>query len=335
MRIAICTVTPQTRSYNSKLDSVKIESLGIEFNVDYVSHAPIVFQVKLRDALASLAPLHVRGSGNQKLIKLMFALLKVDATSDHIVLLLDEPENSLHADAQHSFRRVLETFSEHPNIQVIYATHSPAMINPRRPESLRLLTREFAEDGAATTKIDNKPYIDSGFQRVRSQLGLLPSDSLIFAPITTIVEGPSDSRALNSLFRRLAKESSDDKYGGLSILHRLTMFFPAGGFGEFTKWLEFAQSNGVLPILLYDGDQFAEITGMAKNYPDVPVLHFDDGEEFENIVPSETYFKALAEIVPLNGNLTEDKFKKWEASANLPDQMMFTKRIKRWLRGRV
>ena len=124
---------------NTKLDLARPASLGIEFNVDFASHDPLVFQVNLRDRLGSLAPLHVRGVGNQKLTRFMFSLLTVDVQQEQVMIVYDEPESSLHADGQHAFRRVLESIAEgNSNTQVIYATHSPAMINPSRPEGIRI-----------------------------------------------------------------------------------------------------------------------------------------------------------------------------------------------------
>ncbi len=317
---------------NSRLSAVKPEALAIDFYIDFAEDDPLEIQIGVRDKLNSRAPLHVRGSGYQKLVRLMFTLLTIDFQSEHAVLIYDEPENSLHADAQHSFRQVLESFSEHSRIQVLYATHSSAMINPSRPESLRLLSREAIDSRIATTRIDNKPYVDGNFQSVRTQLGILAADSLLFASITVIVEGPSDSRGLNALFRRLIKDSGKEEYSDLNIYHRLTMFFPAGGYGEFDKWLKVAQGNGVLPILLYDGDRESDAQKMDRDNQNVPVICFDKDKEFENIVPPETYFVALAKIVPGNHIITKDEFENWESNAKLPQQMMFTKRVDKWLK---
>ena len=74
---------------------------------------------------------------------------------------------------------------------------------------------------------------------------------------------------------------------------------------------------------------------MANSNPSVPVVCMDEDNEFENIVPPETYFTALAEIVPGNRNISKDEFEAWEANANLPPQMMFTKRVARWLKETI
>ena len=128
---------------NELLFDVKPDSLPIEFDLDFVSHTPPVISVGLVDRLGGRAWLPKRGAGYQKLIKLMFTLLTVKPKSDNVILIYDEPETSLHADAQHSFRSVLERFADLENFQVIYATHSPAMINPARPESLRLILPRY------------------------------------------------------------------------------------------------------------------------------------------------------------------------------------------------
>lgn len=317
---------------NEKLTKLKPSSLNLDFDLAISSDNPIRISLKLVDNFGGRASPNLRGDGYQKLMIWMLYLQMLNVETPSIVLLYDEPENSLHADAQHSLRKMLEDFSEDLNIQIVYATHSPAMINPSRPETLRLLSREQTESGIATTRIDNKPYIDGNFQSVRTQLGILAADSLLFSSITVIVEGPSDSRGLNLLFRRLHQEWEDDTYSDLNVLQRLTMFFPAGGYGEFDKWLKVAQSNGVLPILLYDGDQEAKAQRMDAANPNVPVLWFDKDKEFEDIVPREIYFQALAEIVLGNRKITKVEYEKWESNANLVPQMMFTKRVKKWLR---
>ena len=319
------------RKLSENLNSIIPPNADLKFHMQPLSDGHPKIAIDLEDKVGSITSIKQRGSGYNRLISYLLLVSTVDLSDGPVILLIDEPETSLHADAQHALRNYLEEKASLPNVQVIYATHSPAMINPSRPESLRLLTRDTADNGLATTKIDNKPYVDGNFQSVRSQLGILAADSLLFAPITVIVEGASDSRGLNALFRRLITEFGKQEYSELNIYHRLTMFFPAGGYGEFYKWLRVAQGNGVLPILLYDGDKESDAQEMDNDHPDVFVLWFDKDTEFEDIVPRTTYFQALAEIVPGNHNITKDEFEKWQSNANLPRQMMFTKRVERWL----
>ena len=94
-------------------------------------------------------------------------------------------------------RGVLEELGKDPLIQVIYVTHSPSTINTMRPGSIRVLSRHQV-DGVATTWIENASFEDN-YIRVRSSLGLNPSDSLLYAPTAklTLVVG-EDGREVES-----------------------------------------------------------------------------------------------------------------------------------------
>jgi len=80
----------------------------------------------------------MRGAGARKLLGLMVSIAKVDSQSDQVCILYDEPESSLHADAQHILRTLLENLATKENVQVIYATHSPSMINSELIETFQV-----------------------------------------------------------------------------------------------------------------------------------------------------------------------------------------------------
>ena len=319
---------------NSRLRDVKPDSLPIEFDIDFVSHSPLVFSVGLLDKLGGRAWLPQRGAGYQKLVKLMFTLLTVDPTSDNVVLIYDEPETSLHADAQHSFRRVLEGIADQPNFQVIYATHSPAMINASRPNRIRLFTR-VRKDGIAMIRINNKPYTDENFQMIRSSLGLSPADSLLYAPISVIVEGATETLGLNRLFRRLMKDPKNDLHQELHRLVGLVHFLGAEG-SSFVRWAKMAKSQpGVKPIVFVDGDQISRAKQVTDVYCDIPVISFEKTKEIEDIVPREVYFEALSLYAASNNakcsvTLSLDEFTKWKADQSFQPSELFSKRVCKW-----
>ncbi|HML21886.1 MAG TPA: AAA family ATPase [Aggregatilinea sp.] len=146
--------------------------------------------VDLEDIYFTSTPLSFRGAGVRKVLSVVSQLLEIPKDQE-CVLLLDEPENGLHADAQHELRRFLEGLALSESIQIIYATHSPSMINPIRPRTLRLLERTGSNDSFAqyaVTRINNRPIHDN-YLNIRNSLGIWPSDSLLYAPITVIVEG--------------------------------------------------------------------------------------------------------------------------------------------------
>lgn len=318
------------------LSKYKPESLHIDLSLDFESRNPVKFLVELTDRYGGFAGPHLRGEGYQKLLALMFYLLTVEPSGEqYVILLLDEPENSLHADAQHSFRRALESFAESPLIQVIYATHSPSMINRAFPNRIRLLTRRQNKDEIATSAINNKPYTDENFQLIRSSLGLSPADSLLYAPISVIVEGATETLGLNRLFRRLMKDPKNDLHRELHRLVGLVHFLGAEG-SSFVRWAKMAKSQpGVKPIVFVDGDQISRAKQVTDMYNDIPVISFDKTQEIEDIVPREVYFEALSQYAASNNakcsvTLSLEEFTKWEANQCFQPSDLFSKRVSKW-----
>jgi len=318
----------------SKLKPVKPDAMGLTLKVDYHSRNPLSFIVALEDRQGGRAGPHLRGAGNQKLIALMLDLLEYVSDPSPMILVYDEPENSLHADAQHALRRMLEGVSQYDHIQVVYATHSPAMINPARPKSLRLISRESSADGVATTKINNKPYADENFQLIRSSLGMSPADSLLYAPITIIIEGATESLGLNRLFQRLIDESEDEQYHDLETLIGFIHFLPAGG-SSFVRWAKLARSQGCKIIIFVDGDQIKLARKVVDELNNVTLIHFDETKEIEDIVPREVYFEALDGYVASNNPqsskvVSKEAFEAWEAQHEFHERFLFSKRVEKW-----
>ena len=146
----------------------------------------------------------------------MGTLLTIDK-KQHTCILYDEPETSLHADSQHMLRRILEELGRDPMIQVIYVTHSPSMINTMRPGAIRLISR-VESDGKATSIIENAAF-DHNYIGVRSSLGITPADSLLYAPITVVVEGPTEVRCLPLVLKKL-KDGGVSGFGDLDLVDR-------------------------------------------------------------------------------------------------------------------
>ena len=106
-----------------------------------------------------------------------------------VVLLLDEPGLGLHAAAQRDLLTFLEEklCTKH---QVIYATHSPFMINPNQTKRVRVVESKNNE-GSVVSK-----DIYSGSNRtlmpLQASLGQKLYETLSLGPYTLLVERPSD-----------------------------------------------------------------------------------------------------------------------------------------------
>lgn len=316
------------RRINARLDEVFPHTLGLKLNLEVTSREPFRFSVSLTDNNEGDTPIHLRGAGVQKTISLLVKLTSSNLDWQQLYILIDEPENSLHADLQHKLRNMLEELASNEQVQVIYATHSPSMLNPVKTGGLRLLERTN-KDGVATTNINNRPY-DDNFQRIRSSLGISPADSLLYAPITIIVEGITEMECLPSILWRLHKENVD---GFDAIPNLLSLTHILNGFGDsFEFWCRLSKSQGAKPIIFVDGDKIRRVNqaSISDRHPDVPILHLDEGKEFEELVESHRYFESLAQLNQ-NEGITLEAYKSWDENSGLHVKMMFSKRIERWL----
>ena len=125
---------------------------------------------------------------------------KLREEDKNIILLLDEPGLSLHAKAQEDLLRYFEEELK-PHHQVLYTTHSPFMVDPRRFDRTRIVQDLSIESNSedlpeqlqgtrVTTEIlDATP--DSLFP-LQAALGYEIYQTLFIGPNSLIVEGVSD-----------------------------------------------------------------------------------------------------------------------------------------------
>lgn len=168
-----------------------------------------------------------------------------------VILLLDEPGLSLHGRAQGDLLRYFE--SQLTDRQIIYTTHSPFMIDPRRLGRVRIvqdrgidseqsLRRE--EDG---TKVHTDVFDatnDSLFP-LQGALGYDIQQSLLVGPNTLLVEGPSDILYLQAMSDQL-------EHHGRPSLSRDWAIVPVGGIGKvpvFASLLGSQQGMNVAALL--------------------------------------------------------------------------------------
>src|SRR5262249_54336360 len=115
---------------NSAADAFLPSGMRVRFRLRAVEGNRTRVAVTLVDRHRARVTPALQGAGMRRLLTLLGVLIARRTTnSGHLYLLFDEPETSLHADAQHYLRATLESIAEDKYIQVVYATHSPCMIN--------------------------------------------------------------------------------------------------------------------------------------------------------------------------------------------------------------
>ena len=110
-------------------------------------------------------------------------------SSDRLILLLDEPGLGLHAAAQADLLRFIDKRLA-PEHQVIYTTHSPFMINSKRPERIRTV-EDVDQQGTKVTADWLSTSKDTLFP-LQAALGYDLAQTLFVGPDNLVVEGPAD-----------------------------------------------------------------------------------------------------------------------------------------------
>ena len=150
--------------------------------------------------------------------------------NNKVILLLDEPGLSLHGKAQADLLRYFEEQLK-PNHQLIYTTHSHAMVDPRHFGRVRIVqdlsiepgSEELSEDQQGTQVItevlDATP--DSLFP-LQSALGYEIYQTLFIGPNSLVVEGASDLLYIQAMSALL------EERGGIGLSTDWTIT-PVGG----------------------------------------------------------------------------------------------------------
>lgn len=323
------SVSHAEQRLNERLQHVVPHSDYFRIRLRAVDGQAQKLSVLVRDMQRGVTPFDYRGAGARKMVQILMRLLTEGGGGAHRLVLIDEPENSLHADAQHLLREFLFDLCADGKTQVIYTTHSSAMINPMRPNQVRLLERRDHKEGASTF-LRARPE-ELGFAAVRSAWGMTLADSLSLSPITVVVEGVTENLCIPLLCQKL-EQAAVPGFEDVNKLLGLTGFLDGRGQSLIVV-ARFAEALGTKVILLVDGDNnsSAVVRQFADTLSTVPVVRLADGCEFEDLVPKARYFEALVDGTGQNGSEWLGEFEAWVELDQSRRRMSFTKRVRKWL----
>jgi predicted ATP-dependent endonuclease of OLD family len=147
-----------------------------------------------------------RSEGFQWYLSFYATLLNDVGGSEQTVLLLDNPALELHLDGQRDIKRFLEERVALTS-QVIYVTHSPAMIDAFNLRQVRTVELHGNQAG---TKVGNfvVSNADSGdlLEPVRAAVGMSLVTSLVMNEWNILVEGAADKPIVEGIFCHHYKE---------------------------------------------------------------------------------------------------------------------------------
>jgi predicted ATP-dependent endonuclease of OLD family len=231
-----------------------------------------------------------RSDGFQWYLSFYSALLSEVSATAPTVVLLDNPGLELHADGQRDIKRFLE--EKLPGTtQVVYVTHSPAMIDTYNLEQVRRVELRPDMQGTKVLKlaIGESENLDL-LEPVRSAIGASLINTLMSNDYNVLVEGASDKPILEAAFamfqpadhRRIIVNGSVSETGKL-----LPLFYEKAGL-PFVVYLD-SDSAGrdIKTALINAGIPASKVIYLG----DVITKAFDF--ELEDIVDSAVYNDAV------------------------------------------
>ena len=159
------------------------------------------------------------------------AFSEFEKTKD-VIILLDEPGLGLHARAQSDLLRFIDERLA-SECQVIYTTHSPFMVDPKRLEKARLvedLTTRANPDMGAKISTDVLSVEGDTLFPLQASLGYDLAQNLFVGGFNLIVEGPSDLIFLTTLSEFLESRETNHLDSRFKII-------PVGGADKIPTFI--------------------------------------------------------------------------------------------------
>lgn len=141
-----------------------------------------------------------RSEGFQWYLSFYSTLLNDVGDSKPTVLLLDNPGLELHLDGQRDIKRFLEE-KVALNSQVLYVTHSPAMVDPFHLAQVRKVELLADQHGTKVSAVIGKSGQQADLlEPIRSAIGTSLVSSLVFNEWNILVEGAADKPIVEGIF---------------------------------------------------------------------------------------------------------------------------------------
>ncbi len=240
------------------------------------------------------------------------------------ILLLDEPGLNLHATGQ---RDVL-AFLEHklaPRHQVLYTTHSPFLIDPRRIERVR--TVQDLDDAGTTVSPDAYQTDSETAFPLHAALNYELAQALLTGQHCLLVSGPSDL-----LYLQFLSQACRD--AGLTGLDPRWVITPVGGADKVAAFVSLTGAGTPTIAALIDADprdklRVAAVAGPGQASSLVRISDVVAGKEADTEDLFDAAFYCALVSGAYAGDLTSGAIKPGDLKSRVP---RITARVSQFLR---
>jgi len=209
------------------------------------------------------------------------------------ILLLDEPGLHLHGTAQQKIVKFLEKLSKQN--QLLYATHSPFMVDPDHLERVRVVSED--KDGYAKISEDVWPRDKDSLFPLQAGLGYAIAQTLFYSKRQVVVEGLSDYWILKVISEELSRRK-------MGSLRKDAVVVPCGGVNKLLPLASMLLGHEIKVAILLDGDEPGKRKGKeAESKLLIECLFMSTfakkkEAEIEDLFPKNLYLDAIKEAYP-------------------------------------
>lgn len=148
---------------------------------------------------------------------LIQARTRQPAPDRHEILLMDEPDAYLSAEAQQDLLKIFGAFAdpgagERP-IQVVYVTHSPFLIDKNHAERIRVLQKGKGIEGTRVIRNASQNH----YEPLRSAFGAFVGETAFIGSCNLLVEGAADQIIMAAAARIIRRMRSSGRHDSLDL----------------------------------------------------------------------------------------------------------------------
>jgi len=229
--------------FYTELSALIYKYLGMSLDVDYINDN-FVFLLKSKDWYKF--HFNQLSSGVQSFLMIIMTVYGYDL--DSWLMIIDEPELHLHPQMQNEFISFINYVSKKFSLQIIFATHSPLMVNE---ENIHNVYR-FTKSGISTDVIHPSLKISADESDLVHMLKFENISKIFFVDKIILVEWETDVYRFDHYLKYLKTLPSwKDKILEYEILN-------IHGKGSYRRWRKFLSKFNIDSYFIWDWDNIVD-----------------------------------------------------------------------------